>query len=92
MRMTPLVGRKVWFGPRPFGGWGWQPASWEGWVVFVGWIAALIAVMAMTTGSSPAAKFAEVVGLSGLLIGIGILKGTSPGGAAEYRDFKHQRS
>ncbi len=35
VRFDPLVGEKVWFGPRRHG-WGWRPVSWEGWVVLVG--------------------------------------------------------
>lgn len=32
MRHEPIVGTKVWFGPKTWGGWGWQPVTWEGWL------------------------------------------------------------
>jgi hypothetical protein len=32
-----LLGRKVWFKPRSFG-YGWTPASWEGWTVTLVWM------------------------------------------------------
>jgi hypothetical protein len=32
-----LLGRKPWFEPRTFG-YGWTPASWEGWAVTLVWM------------------------------------------------------
>jgi hypothetical protein len=34
---APLLDRRAWFKPRTFG-YGWTPATWEGWAVTVVWI------------------------------------------------------
>jgi hypothetical protein len=90
MRTTPLVGRKAWFGPKP-GAWGWQPCCWQGWVMLFGWSATFLAVLEFRD-QSPIAGIAWMVAMATLLIDVCILKGSSPGGAKEYRMFKHQRS
>jgi hypothetical protein len=81
VRTKPLVGEKLWFGPRRFG-WGWGPASWEGWVV----VAAFLAV-AIGAGTIRESRGWSLVAVGGLLL-ICWIKGTSPGGPAAARRLK----
>ncbi len=72
MRLTPLVGTKVWFGPRRLG-WGLEPVSVEGWaatavLLVVGWKAR----RSLNQPMAWALVTAYVV--------LAVLKGTAPGG------------
>lgn len=80
MRQTPLVGEKLWFGPRRFG-WGWDPVSWHGWAVLIA--TCVVAVKAPST----------IISLSVIaaLIVCCVLKGTSPGGPAARKQLKQSR-
>ena len=84
MRFTPLIGRKVWFGPRR-GGWGWDPVSWEGWASLLGWALVSIGATRFFGGDPWIAVVLLVVGL----VGTCVLKGTPPGGP-EAADRFHQ--
>ena len=77
MRTTPLVGEKVWFGPRRFG-WppGWEPVSWEGWVASLVWVVVVVAATLLDGGVRVATLVISVAAYLGLCA----LKGTSPGG------------
>ena len=77
MRVTPLVGTKVWFGPRRYG-WppGWEPVSWEGWVATLAWVVALLGVPAI---HGPLQLVLAAGACLGLIVTC-VLKGTSPGG------------
>lgn len=74
VRTTPLIGEKVWFGPRRFG-WGLSPVSVEGWMA---------TGVALGSGIWLARRLPDrpwirrVPGL-GLLV-IALIKGTAPGG------------
>jgi len=70
----------VWFGPRRWLGWGWTPASWEGWAVFVVFAGAAIGLAA--------ARLAPLVSVAvAALLVVCYLKGTPPGGPAAWRQF-----
>ena len=75
-RLTPLVGRRPWFGPRRLGGWGWSPVTWEGWVTSTAWTAVVLASSWLPEGWPQA--LGVVGGVLGLLVAV-LLKGTSPG-------------
>lgn len=87
VRTTPRVGSKVWFSPRRFGGWGWQPASVEGWLIT---IATLVGVC-VSLIAAESAPWLTVVGVC-LSVGIVLIacyfKGTSPGGKSEAEEFR----
>ena len=83
MRTTPLVGEKLWFGPKRFG-WGWSPVSWEGWLA-----SALTAGVAIAF--SLAGQPIPTVLIVGGLVALCILKGTSPGSASDNRALRRGR-
>ena len=88
MRTEPLVGRKLWFGPRRFPSWGWAPVSWEGWcaiLVFAGLSVAAGFVFDEAAGPI-------VLGLVAVLVAICIAKGTAPGGQRAWEDFQARRT
>ena len=37
----PRLTQRPWFGPKRFG-WGWTPVTWQGWLVIVAFIAAIV--------------------------------------------------
>ena len=74
----PRLVEKPWFGPRKIAGWGWSPASWQGWVVIAVFIVA-IAACAFLLPSTAAKVVADIV-LIGLLFAVCWLTGTPPGG------------
>jgi len=82
--MKPIVGRKVWFGPRRFG-WGLEPVSVEGWLVGVS--AVLLSVAARRTDRYRAPARWMV----GLLVVVTLLKGTTPGGSDARRKLLDAR-
>ena len=88
MHFTPRVGTKVWFGPRRFGGWGWSPVTWEGWVTSLVFIVGVLVSLFVLEDSSRAAG---LLLSTGLLIVVCLLKGTSPGGRGvddQYRAYQ----
>jgi hypothetical protein len=87
MRFTPLVGTKVWFGPRRYG-WGLSPVSWEGWAAMAGFVVAAMGIpMLLPNGLGVAA----VLVLTGLLLAVCVLKGTTPGGPEAADRFRTWR-
>ena len=82
MRMSPLVGRKAWFGPRRVG-WGLSPISIEGWVATAAAVVTTVALAIMTRG----ARWIALI-VPALLILMVFLKGTTPGGSAEWEAFQ----
>lgn len=83
VRVTPLVGRKLWFGPRGWGGWGWSPVSWEGWAVCI------VGVAFAIVGQRWLSKGVVVAVTSVLILGPCVLKGSSPGGGEKkQREFR----
>ena len=85
MRVTPLLGKKLWFRPRRCGGWGWQPASWEGWFVIAATVLAYLICGLLVRG---ALNLVILVGITIVLIAVCALKGTSPGGRRELIEFQ----
>ena len=76
----------MWFGPRRFG-WGWDPASWEGWVATVVSIALLGAAGLLP----PRWNVAGALAATAALIVTCILKGTRPGGPDAADRFREIR-
>jgi hypothetical protein len=74
MRTTPLIGEKVWFGPRRLG-WGLSPVSIEGWLVSAAAMA-LIFVAARTWPAHPLARRLPMFAL----VPVAVAKGSAPGG------------
>ena len=86
MRVTPLVGEKLWFGPRRHG-WGWRPISWEGWVVLVGSAVASLGIRIWLHREHREWERRSRM-LSGVaVLGVMVLKGTAPGGARQAAEF-----
>lgn len=83
VRRYPLVGRKLWFGPRAWIGWGWTPVSWEGWALS---IALTIAILVVAFVAPGVASFVIPLLVLALLAAC-ILKGTAPGGPSARREF-----
>jgi uncharacterized membrane protein YphA (DoxX/SURF4 family) len=85
MRTKPLVGRKAWFGPRRMG-WGLSPVSVEGW-------ASTVVAVAVAIGLAIGVRRERWSGLvvMALLLIIVFVKGTSPGGPNEWREFQASR-
>jgi hypothetical protein len=84
VRTTPIIGKKAWFGPRGWGGWGWAPVSWEGWAALV-----LILGPTLVLAGSSRGWSALTAALLGLVC---ILKGTSPGGSRRRKEFLRTRA
>ena len=84
MRIEPVVGQKLWFKPRGWGGWGWTPASWEGWAVVVGSLVAYLVIGSLTRGATTAVC---IIATTLVLVVVGVLKGTEPGGPQKRREF-----
>jgi hypothetical protein len=81
MRLAILCDMMVarpWFSPKKTAGWGWRPASWQGWLVTVVLVAA-IAVIFIELGPTVPAYVAVIACL--VVYGIIIwLTGGKPGG------------
>lgn len=86
MRITPLVGRKAWFGPRRLG-WGLEPVSREGWIVTLAFAIVGLALSRTKLSSRPM-KYAFGVGFLLFMV----LKGSAPGGAGARADFDSARA
>lgn len=88
--MKPLVGEKVWFGPRGDSlGWGWAPVSWEGWLVAAVAVG-VAAVSFVAVGDPDRAVIPGGVAILALLV-LSFLKGTSPGGWRRRAEFDQLR-
>ena len=85
VRTTPLIGTKVWFGPRRLG-WGWIPVSPEGWIV-----TAIIAVASLALKRGDRRRRGADLLLAALYLALVALKGTAPGGARARRAFEAAR-
>ena len=85
VRTTPLMGTKVWFGPRRMG-WGLSPVSPEGWIVTA---LMVVASQALKRGDRDRRGAQIAIGLVYLLVAV--LKGTAPGGPRAHRAFEAAR-
>jgi hypothetical protein len=85
VRTKPLIGTKPWFGPRRFG-WGLGPMTPEGWAVTAAGIAAVIIVATVVRHSRWVALIVVAV-----LLAVVFLKGTSPGGPAQWEELHSQQ-
>ena len=84
MRTRPLIGTKLWFKPRRLSGWGWMPASWEGWVVVA---VSLVITLVIVSATRGATTVLCVIATSIALIVLSAFKGTSPGGPRKRKEF-----
>jgi hypothetical protein len=73
----PLLTKTPWFGPRRMPGWGWTPVTWQGWVVSVAFMAAIVAAALLVHGG--VLKIVIEVVLVVLLLAVSFLTGTRPG-------------
>jgi hypothetical protein len=85
MRVTPLLGSKVWFGPRRYG-WGWSPVSWEGWAVMAAYVVGVLVVVPLAARGTTAAL--ALVGVTAALMAVCVVKGTAPGGPEAADRFR----
>ena len=76
---------RYWFAAKRYG-WGWGlPLSWEGWVVFVGWLAIFLGVLSrLALRRQPLVHVLFVIAMVGLLLGICYWKGEPPGRRSEH--------
>jgi hypothetical protein len=69
---------RYWFPAKRFG-WGWGPPnSWQGWLVVLCWLAAILIGMPVLKRSHPVACWIFLVAMVGLLLLICYLKGEPP--------------
>lgn len=81
MRVTPLVGSKLWFGPRDDGlGWGWRPLSWEGYLVTVAYLVTVVGYTYLLHGDH---GWLVIAGSTFALVVVCVLKGSTPGGSRQ---------
>jgi hypothetical protein len=86
MRITPVIGRKAWFGPRRLG-WGLEPVSREGWIITLAF--AIVGLQfSRTKLDSRLMKYA----FGGGFLLFMVLKGAAPGGAGARAEFDAARS
>jgi hypothetical protein len=85
MRLEPLIGQKAWFGPRRFG-WGLSPVSVEGWTATAASIAAIVILVTV----AHKARWSALIVVAALLL-LTFLKGTSPGGPSQWKEFNAKR-
>lgn len=72
--------KDIWFPAKRYG-WGWGlPITWQGWVVFLIWLACLVAGLFFIRPNthSPLAFAAFVLMMTALLIGVCLWKGEKP--------------
>lgn len=86
MRIDPLIGSKLWFRPRNVGGWGWHPASWEGWAAIGGYLVAVLVVA--VTGDDGLGTTVATALLTAALLALCVLKGTRPGSYRSLGDYR----
>ena len=86
MRTAPVLGSKAWFGPRRLG-WGLSPVSAEGWAVTAVAIAAIIGLAALGRHHWWLSLLVVIV-----LLAVVFLKGTSPGGPEQWREFQASKN
>ena len=86
MRITPVIGRKAWFGPRRLG-WGLEPVSREGWIATL--LFAIVGLLVSRTKLD--SRPMKYVFGGGFLVFM-ILKGAAPGGAGARADFDAART
>ncbi|MBP9756972.1 MAG: hypothetical protein KBD06_00040 [Candidatus Pacebacteria bacterium] len=55
--MADQNGKEIWFKRRRFG-WGWEPATWQGWLVLAAYIVAVIAFALTIDENSPPREIA----------------------------------
>jgi hypothetical protein len=72
----PRITRTSWFGPKRLG-WGWSPASWQGWAVTAGFVVVVGVAMRITHRS--AAGIAAAVAALAVFLLICFLTGDPPG-------------
>jgi hypothetical protein len=69
---------RYWFHAKRYG-WGWgMPASWQGWVVLVGWLAIVLSVSPLIATRSMPRFFVFILAMSVALIAICWIKGEPP--------------
>jgi hypothetical protein len=89
VRTTPILGRKLWFGPRDSVlGWGWRPVSWEGWTTTVLALALALGPSALVADNDAAGMAIWVVVVVVGLLVVAALKGTTPGGKRQARELR----
>lgn len=86
MRVDPLIGDKLWFRPRNVGGWGWHPASWEGWTAVAFYLIAVLAIA--VAGDGGLGTTVATALLTAALLALCVLKGTRPGSYRLLRDYR----
>lgn len=82
----------MWFGPRAWLGWGWTPVSWEGWVLCLAAVAAVVGLTVLFP-EDPGLVGPVVLVVVAVLAAACILKGSSPGGPGPKarREFKEKQ-
>ena len=89
-RLEPVLGKKLWFGPRRMG-WGWTPVSWEGVTVVLIALAAVFAPILLSINREGLGFFVYTFVVAAVVIMCCALKGTPPGGPSDYERYKRER-
>jgi hypothetical protein len=71
-----MENKKIWFRRKTYG-WGWYPATWEGWAVLAIWLAFFIPIVALTENHAPAVWVLIPIFVA-MLIVVCYLKGETP--------------
>ena len=72
-----MVTKTPWFVAKTTGGWGWTPATWQGWTVTAVFVAAMVAA-SLVPGLRH--RLVIIFALMAALILVGVVTGTKPGG------------
>jgi hypothetical protein len=73
----PRLTKEPWFGPKKYVGWGWAPASWQGWLATALMVGL---VLAMVWRFRAPGGFAAAAVVVVLFLALAWLTGTPPGG------------
>ncbi len=73
-----MITRRPWFGPKRHFGWGWSPASWQGWVVTAAFLVCIVGCQYYFKRPWPSG--ASAIACLVIFLGVVMLTGTKPGG------------
>lgn len=73
-----MITRRPWFVPKRHFGWGWSPASWQGWVVTLIFLAGFAGCQLYFR--RPLLRGSSAIACLTVFLGVIALTGTKPGG------------
>lgn len=70
--MTEESGKNYWFVAKRYG-YGWTPATWQGWAVFLVWLAAVLAALLCIRQAEPKSLATDLLGVGFTLASMAVL-------------------